>query len=150
MREQFTEALKAAVKEQNKLRASTLRLILAAVKDRDISARSADNAEGVSDEEILEILSRMVKQRQESATTYEVAGRAELAAQERGEIEIIEEFLPRRLNDEETQAAIEEAMTQTGAESLKDMGKLMGFLKGKYAGQMDFGKAGEIAKKRLG
>ncbi|MBE8220784.1 MAG: GatB/YqeY domain-containing protein [Alphaproteobacteria bacterium] len=150
MREQFNEALKASVKEQNKLRTSTLRLIIAAVKDRDISARSADNAEGVGDDEILDILSRMVKQRQESATTYEVAGRAELAAQERAEIEVIEEYLPRRLNDEETQAAIEDAMTESGAQSLKDMGRLMGLLKSKYAGQMDFGKAGEIAKKRLG
>ncbi len=150
MREQFNEALKASVKEQNKLRTSTLRLIIAAVKDRDISARSADNAEGVGDDEILDILSRMVKQRQESATTYEVAGRTELAAQERAEIEVIEEYLPRRLNDEETQAAIEDAMTESGAQSLKDMGRLMGLLKSKYAGQMDFGKAGEIAKKRLG
>ncbi len=150
MRERFTEALKTAMKSGEKLRVSTLRLILAAIKDRDIAARSKDNTEGVSDEQILEILARMVKQRHEAAATYETAGRGELATQERGEITIIEEFMPRRLSDAELEEAVSGVIAATNAESLKDMGKVMGALKSQYAGQMDFGKAGEIVKKRLG
>ena len=150
MQERFTEALKTAVKAQDKIRVSTLRLILAAIKDRDIAARSADNGDGVSDDQILEILAKMVKQRQEAATTYEEAGRLELAEQERAEIVVIEEFLPAQLGDEDIAAAVNEAIAETGAASLKDMGKVMGALKGKYAGQMDFGKAGGLVKKQLG
>ena len=150
MQERFTEALKTAVKAQDKIRVSTLRLILAAIKDRDIAARSADNGDGVSDDQILEILAKMVKQRQEAATTYEEAGRLELAEQERAEIVVIEEFLPAQLGNEDIAAAVNEAIAETGAASLKDMGKVMGVLKGKYAGQMDFGKAGGLVKKQLG
>src|SRR5210317_1844766 len=106
MQEQFSEALKAAVKNQDKVRISTLRLITAAIKDRDIAARTADNRDGVSDDEILEILAKMVKQRQESAATYEQAGRLELAEQERSEIIVIEEFMPRQLDEEEMAAAV--------------------------------------------
>ena len=150
MQERFTEALKEAVKSQDKIRVSTLRLITAAIKDRDIAARSADSGDGVTDEQILEILAKMVKQRQEAAATYEEAGRLELAEQERAEILVIEEFLPTQLSDDEIQNAVDEAIAQTGAESLKDMGKVMGALKGKYAGQMDFGKAGGLVKQQLG
>jgi len=150
MQERFTEALKEAVKSQDKIRISTLRLITAAIKDRDIAARGADRGEGASDEQVLEILAKMVKQRQEAATTYEEAGRLELAEQERAEILVIEEFLPTQLSDDEIQNAVNEAIAQTGAESLKDMGKVMGALKGKYAGQMDFGKAGGLVKQQLG
>jgi len=149
MQERFTEALKTAVKAQDKIRVSTLRLILAAIKDRDIAARSADNGDGVSDDQILEILAKMVKQRQEAATTYEEAGRLELAEQERAEILVIEEFLPAQLSDEDVASAVDAACTEVGAQSLKDMGKVMGVLKGKYAGQMDFGKAGGLVKQRL-
>ena len=150
MQERFTEALKEAVKSQDKIRISTLRLITAAIKDRDIAARGADRGEGVSEEQILEILAKMVKQRQEAAATYEEAGRLELAEQERSEILVIEEFLPAQLRDDEIQAAVDEAIAQTAAASLKDMGKVMGVLKGKYAGQMDFGKAGGLVKQQLG
>ena len=150
MQERFTEALKEAVKSQDKIRISTLRLITAAIKDRDIAARGADRGEGASDEQVLEILAKMVKQRQEAAATYEEAGRLELAEQERAEILVIEEFLPAQLSDDEIQSAVDEAIAQTGAESLKDMGKVMGALKGKYAGQMDFGKAGGLVKQQLG
>ena len=150
MQERFNEALKQALKSQDKIRVSTLRLITAAIKDRDIAARSADSGDGVTDEQILEILVKMVKQRQEAATTYEEAGRLELAEQERAEITVIEEFLPTQLGDDEIAAAVDAAIAEIGAESLKDMGKVMGSLKGKYAGQMDFGKAGGLVKGKLG
>lgn len=150
MQEQFSEALKAAVKNQDKVRISTLRLITAAIKDRDIAARTADNREGVSDDEILEILAKMVKQRQESAATYEQAGRLELAEQERSEIIVIEEFMPRQLDEEEMAAAVTAVIEAQAASSLKDMGKVMGALKSQYAGQMDFGKAGALVKQKLG
>jgi len=150
MQERFTEALKEAVKSQDKIRISTLRLITAAIKDRDIAARGADKGAGATDEQVLEILAKMVKQRQEAAATYEEAGRLELAEQERAEILVIEEFLPAQLGDDDIAAAVNDAIAETGAASLKDMGKVMGVLKGKYAGQMDFGKAGGLVKQRLG
>lgn len=149
MQERFTEALKEAVKSQDKVRVSTLRLITAAIKDRDIAARSADSGDGVTDEQILEILAKMVKQRQEAAATYEEAGRLELADQERAEIVIIEEFLPQQLSADEVGVAVAAAIAELGADSLKDMGKVMGCLKGKYAGQMDFGKASAMVKEKL-
>jgi uncharacterized protein YqeY len=150
MQEELSEALKAAVKSQDKIRISTLRLMTAAIKDRDIAARTADNRDGVSSDEILQILAKMVKQRQEAATTYEEAGRLELAEQERSEIAVIEEFMPRQLDAEAMSAAVDAVIAQLGAESLKDMGKVMGALKGQYAGQMDFGKAGALVKEKLG
>ncbi len=150
MQEKFNEALKVAIKSQNKIRMSTLRLINAAIKDRDIAVRTADRGTGISDEQILEILAKMVKQRQEAATTYEEAGRLELAEQERAEIVVIEEFLPPQLSDEEVAAAVAAIVEKLGAASLKDMGKVMGALKEQYAGQMDFGKAGGLVKKKLG
>lgn len=149
MQERFTEALKEAVKSQDKIRVSTLRLITAAIKDRDIAARSADSGDGVTDEQILEILAKMVKQRQEAATTYEEAGRLELAEQERAEICVIEEFLPQQLSEDEIATAVAAAIADLGADSLKDMGKVMASLKGKYAGQMDFGKASGLVKQQL-
>ena len=150
MQEELSEALKAAVKSQDKIRISTLRLITAAIKDRDIAARTADNRDGVSNDEILQILAKMVKQRQEAATTYEEAGRLELAEQERSEIVVIEEFMPRQLDADAMSEAVDAAIADLGAESLKDMGKVMGALKGQYAGQMDFGKAGALVKEKLG
>ena len=150
MQERFTEALKEAVKSQDKIRISTLRLITAAIKDRDIAARGADRGDGATDEQVLEILAKMVKQRHEAAATYEEAGRLELAEQELAEIAVIEEFLPTQLSDEEITAAVNQAIAETEAASLKDMGKVMGVLKSKYAGQMDFGKAGGQVKAQLG
>ena len=150
MQEQFSEALKEAVKSQDKIRIATLRLITAAIKDRDIAARTADNRDGVSHEEILQVLAKMVKQRHEAATTYEEAGRLELAEQERSEIAVIEEFMPSQLDEDAMSAAVDAALAELGADSLKDMGKVMGRLKDKYAGQMDFGKAGALVKEKLG
>jgi len=150
MRERINQALKESIKGGQKRRIATLRLINAAIKDRDIAARGADKMEGVTDDEILEILAKMVKQRIESAKTYEDAGRADLAAQEREEIQIIHDFLPRQLDEAELQAAVEGVISALGATSLKDMGKVMGELKSRYAGQMDFGVAGALVKKQLG
>ncbi len=150
MRTEINAALKQAVKDQNKLRSATLRLINAAIKDRDIAARVKDQHDGVSDDEILEILAKMVKQRTESAVTYEEAGRLELAEQERQEITIIQEFMPKQLDEDEVMAVIDAAIAATEAQSLKDMGRIMGHLKEHYAGQMDFGKAGGLVKARLG
>ena len=148
MRSQINAALKQAIKAQDKRRISTLRLILAAIKDRDIAARGGGGEE-VSDSEILDILARMVKQRRESRTLYEEAGRLELAQQEAREIDIINEFLPRQLSDEEIEAAAREAVEALGASGLKDMGQTMGALKKKFAGRMDFGKASQVVKALL-
>ena len=119
-------------------------------KDRTIAARTADNGDGITDTQIMDILAKMVKQRQEAATTYEEAGRLELAEQERAEIGVIEEFLPRRLDADEMALAVQQAIEEMEAASLKDMGKVMGALKGRYAGQMDFGQAGALVKEKLG
>ncbi len=137
------------MKAREAKRLSTIRLINAAIKDRDIAARSEDNNDGVSDSDILGILAKMIKQRIDSAKTYEEAGRLELAEGERGEIKVIEEFLPKQLAPEEVEAAIKSAVEETGATSIRDMGKIMGVLKSKYTGQMDFGKAGAAVKAAL-
>jgi len=150
MRDQINEALKEAVKAKDSRKSSTLRLINAAIKDRDIAARSSDNTEGVSDDEILEILSKMVKQRVESAETYKQANRQELVDQELEEIEIIKSFLPRQLDEDESRAAVESAINELQASGLKDMGRVMGELKARFTGQMDFGKVSSIVKDLLG
>lgn len=148
MREQINEALKAAVKVQDKRRMSTLRLITAAIKDRDIAARSSDK-KCVSDSEVLQILAKMVKQRQESIKTYTEGGRPELAQQEQEEIDIIESFLPKRLSEEETRNAVVAVVDELGCEGLKDMGKAMGMLKERYPGQMDFSAASRFVKEQI-
>ena len=148
MRDKFTQALKTAMKNQEKRRVSTLRLILAAIKDRDIASRSEDR-DGVTDSEILDILAKMVKQRRESVVTYEEAGRLELANQEQEEIDIISDFLPKQLNDEEIDAAVTKTLEEISAAGLKDMGRAMGALKERYAGQMDFSKASAVVKSKL-
>ena len=150
MHERFNEALKVALKSQDKIRISTLRLINAAIKDRDIADRTDNGGAGVSEDVVLEILAKMIKQRQESLSAYEEAGRLDLADQERSEIVIIQEFMPRQLEDDEIIAAVDAALAEVGAETLKDMGKVMGLLKQKYNGQMDFGKAGARVKEKLG
>ncbi len=150
MRSRLSTALKDAMKSKEATRLSTLRLINAAIKDRDIALRSEGREDGVSDEEILGILGKMVKQRQESARAYEEAGRLELAEGERAEIAVIEEFLPRQMSDAEIAAAIDKALAETDAQSIRDMGRVMGALKAKYAGRMDFGKVGPMVKNRLG
>lgn len=150
LREQISVSLKQAMRDKAADRLSTLRLIMAAIKDRDISKRSEGGDDGVGDPEILQILGKMVKQRQESARAYEEGGRLELAENERREITIIEEFLPRQLSEEEAAKAIDTAIAETGASSIRDMGKVMGALKAKYTGQMDFGSVGPAVKARLG
>jgi hypothetical protein len=149
LREEFGAALKNAVKSQNKRRVSTLRLINAAVKDRDIAARTAGVDEGVSDDKIRDILAKMIKQRDESVRTYEEAGRMDLAQQEAEEIEIIREFLPRQLSEDEVRDACAKVIDEVGASSLKQMGPCMGLLKERYSGRMDFARAGAIVKERL-
>jgi uncharacterized protein YqeY len=149
LRETVIAALKQAMKDRDAERLSTLRLINAAIKDRDIAVRGEGREDGVDDTEVLAILGKMVKQRQESARAYEEGGRIDLAEQERKEIGYIEEFLPRQLSDEEVAAAVDEAITSVGATSIRDMGKVMGALKAQYTGQMDFGAVGPVVKARL-
>ena len=149
MRDRVNSALKQAMKDKQPERLSTLRLINAAIKDRDIDARSDGNDEGVPDSAILAILGKMAKQRQESARAYEEGGRLDLAERERAEIVIIEEFLPRQLSQAEVAKAIDAAVAEIGAQSIRDMGKVMAALKAKYTGQMDFGAVGPAVKDRL-
>jgi uncharacterized protein YqeY len=148
MRETITAALKHATKAQDKRRISTLRLISAAIKDRDIAARTAGKDQA-TDAELLKLLAKMIKQREESEKIYADAGRAELAKQEAEEIVIIREFLPNQLSDKDMDTAIADAVANTGATSVKDMGKVMAELKAKYAGQMDFAKASAAVKAKL-
>jgi len=149
MRETIAAALKTATKAQDKRRVSTLRLVSAAIKDRDIAARGLGKGEA-TDAELLELLAKMIKQREESEKIYADAGRVELAKQEGEEIVIIREFLPKQLSSQETDKAIAEAIAKTGASSVKDMGKVMAELKAHYAGQMDFSKASAAVKAKLG
>ena len=150
MRDQINAALKTAMKSKDQERLSTLRLINAAIKDREIAARGDGAETGITSAEILAILGKMVKQRQESARAYEEGGRLELAEKERSEIAVIEDFLPRQLDEAEITAAIDEAIQEIDATSIRDMGKVMGVLKAKYTGQMDFGTVGPMVKDRLG
>lgn len=151
MRNRVNAALKDAMKSKEADRLSTLRLINAAIKDREIAQRGTDAEEtGVGDPEILAIMGRMVKQRQESARAYEEGGRLELAEKEMSEIKVIEEFLPKQLDEDEAAAAVDAAIAAVGATSIRDMGKVMGALKADYTGQMDFGKVGPMVKDRLG
>ena len=149
MRERVNVALKQAMKDKAADRLSTLRLINAAIKDREIAARGDGEAAGVGDAEVLAILGKMSKQRMESVRAYEEGGRLDLAESERAEIAVIEEFLPRQLTEAEVEAAITAAIEKTGATSIRDMGKVMGELKAKYTGQMYFGTVGPMIKTRL-
>lgn len=149
LRTRITEAVKRAMKDKAADRLSTLRLINAAIKDKDIAARAAGNDDGVAEDEVLAILGKMSKQRMESARAYEEGGRLDLAEREHEEIKVIEEFLPRQLNEAEVAKAVEEAIAAQGASSIRDMGKVIGALKSSYTGQMDFGKVGPMVKERL-
>ena len=149
MRQKLSEALKEAMRAGDKRRVSTVRLMSAALKDKDIEARGAGKGQA-SDEDILGLLQKMIKQRQESADIYDKAGRGELATQEREEIAIINTFLPAQMDEAEMRAAITSAIAETGAKSMKEMGKVVGALKAKYAGRMDFGKASALVKAELG
>ena len=149
LRNALSESLKKAMRSQDKVAISTLRLVLAALKDRDIAARTGSETPDLGDGKILSMLETMVKQRRESIKMYEMGYRPELAEQERSEISIIEQFLPKQLNTGEIETAVAIAIAEVGADSLKQMGKVMANLRQNYAGQMDFGKAGAIAKNRL-
>lgn len=149
LRERLQTALKEAMKAKEADRLSTLRLINAAIKDREIAARGDGADHEVGEADIMAILGKMVKQRQESARAYEEGGRLELAEKELAEVKVIEEFLPRQLSSDEVAAAIAAAITEAGAGSIRDMGKVMAVLKGKYTGQMDFGAVGPMVKERL-
>ncbi|MDH3263947.1 MAG: GatB/YqeY domain-containing protein [Paracoccaceae bacterium] len=150
LKNRIAEELKTAMKDRAAERLSALRLLNAAIKDREIALRGEGAEGGVSEAEVLAILGKMVKQRQESARAYEEGGRLELAEKELAEIAVIEEFLPRQLSEAETAAAIDGAIAETGAASIRDMGRVMGALKARYAGQMDFGAVGPMVKARLG
>ncbi|MGB0907099.1 MAG: GatB/YqeY domain-containing protein [Maricaulaceae bacterium] len=150
LREQIADTTKTAMKAKEQVRVSTLRLISAAIKDRDIAARSEDRCGGIDDAEIMSLLSKMVKQREESAKTYADNGRPELAEREIEEIGIIREFMPTPLTQDELTAAVAALVEESGATCLKDMGKIMGKLKTDFAGRIDMGKAGAIVKSHLG
>lgn len=150
LRTKITDGIKSAMREKDTVRLGTLRLINAAVKDQDIAARAKGNSDGVDEGEVLAIMAKMVKQRQESARIYEEGGRLELAEQEQAEIAVIEEYLPRQLSEDEVAKAVDAAIAEAGADSIRDMGRVMGALKSKYAGRMDFGAVGPMVKSRLG
>jgi uncharacterized protein len=148
MRERFTQEMKDALRAGDKRKLATVRLIQAGLKDKDIEARGAGRGQA-TDEEILGLLQKMIKQRQESIAIYEQAGRTELAQQEKEEAEILASFLPRQMDETEMRAAIGSAIAETGAAGIKDMGKVIATLKGAYAGRMDFGRASGIVKEML-
>lgn len=148
MRKAIDEALKEAMKSRDKVRTATLRLINAAITDRDIDERSKGR-DGISDDEIMAVLAKMIRQREDSASIYEENGRLEMADQERKEIDVISEFLPEQMCEEDIEACCRQVIEQTGAQGLRDMGKCMGALKARYAGQMDFGKASSVVKEIL-
>ena len=148
MREAINAALKDAMKARDADRTGTLRMISAAIKDRDIEARGAGKGTA-TDDELKVLLAKMIKQRQESASIYDQNGRPELAAKERAEIVTIQDFLPAQMDEAAVAAAIDAAIAETGAASIKDMGKVMGALKAKYAGQMDFSAANGVVKAKL-
>jgi uncharacterized protein YqeY len=149
LRSRLSEALKTAMLAKEARTVSTVRLVLAALKDRDIAARSRGVMDGIGEDEILQMLQSMIKQRRESITLYEQGGRLELAQQEQDEIEIIERFLPSQLSLAETEAAIKTVIADLGAGGIKDMGKVMAALRERYAGQMDFAKASGQVKSIL-
>lgn len=150
LRTQLSDALKEAMKAKKERGVSTLRLILAALKDRDIAARSKGNYDGISEDEIRSMLQGMIKQRRESIALYEQGGRCELAQQEAEEITVIEGFLPKQMSDADIEAAARALIAEVGAQGIKDMGRTMAAIKQRYAGQMDFAKASGVVKQLLG
>jgi uncharacterized protein YqeY len=148
LRDDINNALKDAMKARDERRVSTLRLMNSAIKDKDIEARG-NGKPALSDEDLLALFQKMIKQRQESADLYEKGARPELAAQEKAEIEIITAYLPKQMSDDDIKAAIAAAVQETGAATIKDMGKVIGALKAKYTGQMDFAKASGLVKGML-
>ncbi|TAL39834.1 MAG: GatB/YqeY domain-containing protein [Alphaproteobacteria bacterium] len=149
LRDKFQDQLKQGLHARDEITVATLRLIIAAMKDRDIAARSKGNWDGIKDDEILSMLSSMIKQRQESIKMYEAGKRQDLVDREAAEIRVIEGFLPRQLSETEVKAIIDQSIKAVGAAGLKDMGKVMAEMKAKYAGQLDFSKASGWVKDRL-
>ncbi|MBP2230662.1 uncharacterized protein YqeY [Azospirillum agricola] len=149
LRTRFNEALKESMRAKEMRAVSTIRMILAALKDRDIAARTRGVTDGIDEAEIMSMLQGLIKQRNESAAMYEQGGRPELAEKEREEIAVIEGFLPKQMSDEEVTAAIAAIVGELGASSIKDMGRVMAELKARHAGQMDFAKAGGLVKQSL-
>ena len=149
MRDRISQAMKEALKNKDQTALATIRLISAALKDRDIAARTQDNADGISDDEILSMLQTMIKQRNESAKMYMDGNRPELAQAEQQEITVIQQFMPEQLDEEQVRQAIQLALDETGSSSVKDMGKVMAFLKARYAGQIDFSAASQMVKQAL-
>jgi len=150
LRETLTEAMKTAMRERDARATATIRMVLAAVKSADIEARPKGVTDGVNDEDIAGIMQKLIKQRRESATMYAQGGRQDLVDQETAEIEVIERFLPKQMDEAQMTAAIDALAKELGATSIKDMGKMMAALKTKFAGQMDMAKAGGLVKQRLG
>lgn len=148
-RTRLSDSLKDAMKAKDQSAVSTLRLILAALKDRDIAARTKGKADGIGDDEILDLLQKMVRQRHDSIEMYDKGGRQDLVDKEAAEIEVIERFLPKQLNEDEIRVAVDEVIGTLEASSIKDMGRVMGELKQRYTGRMDFGRAGAMVKERL-
>ena len=149
LRDRISSDLKTAMKAKDSAKLATLRLINAAIKDREIAARGDGTSGELSDGDLVAVLTRMVKQRRDSARAYEEAARLDLAEKEIAEIAVIETFLPRQMTDDEMTTAVDAAITETGATSVRDIGKVMGVLKARHAGEMDFGKAGAIVKAKL-
>jgi uncharacterized protein YqeY len=148
-RSEFNDALKTALKSKDQVATSTIRLIVAALKDRDIEARGKGNAEGISEEDILSMLQSMIKQRNESTATYREAGREDLASREEAEIEVIKKFLPAQMSDEEVQDTVNELIKELGVSDIREMGKVMAELKTRYAGKLDMARASGVVKERL-
>lgn len=146
LRTRFTDDLKSAMKAKDKCRVATLRLVMATLKDRDIAARGDGGNDGIGDDQILDMLGKMVRQRRESVTIYEAAGRTELAEREAEEISVIEDYMPRPLDQAETESAVRDVIAELGATSIKDMGRTMAALKKKYAGRMDTARASGLVK----
>jgi uncharacterized protein YqeY len=149
LRAQLTDAMKEAMKAKDTKRLATVRLVLAALKDRDIAARTETSKELIGDDEILTLLAKMIKQREESATAFDAGNRPEMAAGERGEIDVIRTFMPAQMDEAAMKDAVSKVIAETGAASVKDMGKVMAVLKERYAGQMDFSKASAATKEAL-
>lgn len=149
LRTRLNEELKTAMRAKQERMVGTIRLILAALKDRDIAARSKGNYDGIAEDEIMSMLNSMIKQRRESISMYEQGGRCELAQREQEEIEIIQGFMPKQLSDAEVDGAVKDTIGAIGAKSLKDMGKVMAALKEKFSGQMDFTRASALVKQHL-
>ena len=149
LRDELNHSLKEAMRARDQQALTTVRLILAALKDRDIQARSEGQGDGIGDDEILDMLTKMVKQRREAMSLYEKGNRQDLVDKEQNEIEVIQRFLPQQRSEAELETAVQQAIGELEADSVKDMGRVMGVLKQRYAGRMDFGKASGLAKAKL-